>query len=333
MTTGAPETESVARRRPARPAWRHRRPPVRGHVRQSADADLIATRRWPSAIRGMRPLQWTKNGVLFAALVFDQKLFELDPLLHTIVAFVVFCGLSSGVYLVNDVRDAGSDRLHPSKRYRPVASGELAPETATRLALGLLTASLAVAYLGRPPFVLIALAYVALMMLYTFWLKRIVLVDVLTISAGFVIRAAAGAIAIGVEISPWLLVCTMLLALLLGFGKRRHELLTLRSRAARHRANLGSYTSRVLDQAIGMSAATTVLAYAMYTFDAASVPANHSMMLTIPFVVYAVFRYLQLVYVRNLGGSPEVMLVRDTPLLVSIVLWGLSSVAILYVGT
>jgi 4-hydroxybenzoate polyprenyltransferase len=282
-------------------------------------------------VRALRPLQWTKNGVLFAALVFDQRLFELDSLLRTIAAFLVFCGLSSGVYLINDIRDAASDRLHPTKRHRAVAAGELASRTALVLAGVLLAGALAAGYLVRPEFFLVSLAYVALMMLYTFWLKRIVLIDVLTIAAGFVIRAAAGAVAIAVEISPWLLVCTMLLALLLGFGKRRHELLTLRGRAARHRANLASYTPRVLDQAIGMSAAATVLAYAMYTFDAASVPANHTMMLTIPSVVYAVVRYLQLIYTRNLGGSPEVMLVRDRPLLVSIVLWGLSSVTILYV--
>jgi hypothetical protein len=147
------------------------------------------------------------------------------------------------------------------------------------------------------------------------------------------LRAAAGAIAIAVEISPWLLVCTMLLALLLGFGKRQHEVMVLRSRAARHRANLASYTPRLLDQLIGLSATSTVIAYAVYSFDSASVPANHTMMLTIPFVVYAVFRYLYLVYVRTLGGSPETLLVRDRPLLATIVLWGLSSVAVLYLGT
>lgn len=278
----------------------------------------------------MRPLQWTKNGVLFAALVFDQKLFELDPLLRTVAAALIFCGLSSAIYLINDVRDVAADRLHPVKRFRAVASGELSPRTALQLAAILLTVSLGAAYLVRPEFLLIALAYAGLMIAYTVWLKQVVLVDVLTIAAGFVLRAAAGAVAISVEISPWLLVCTMLLALLLGFGKRRHEVVTLRARAARHRASLETYSARLLDQLIGITAASTVIAYAVYTFDSASVPANHSMMLTIPLVVYAVFRYLYLVYLRRLGGSPELMLVRDRPLLVSIVLWGLSSVLVLY---
>lgn len=286
--------------------------------------------RWPPAIRALRPLQWTKNGILFAALVFDQKLFEVDPFLRTVAAALVFCGLSSAVYLINDVRDIEADRHHPLKRYRAIASGELSPQSALAMAAVLLLVSLGAAYLVRPEFLLISLAYVGLMIAYSFWLKRVVLVDVLTIAAGFVIRAAAGAVAIAVEISPWLLVCTMLLALLLGFGKRRHEVMTLKSRAARHRANLDAYTPRLLDQLIGITAASTVIAYAVYTFDSASVPANHTMMLTIPVVVYAIFRYLYLVYLRHLGGSPEVMLVRDRPLLVSIVLWGLSSVLVLY---
>jgi 4-hydroxybenzoate polyprenyltransferase len=286
--------------------------------------------RWPPAVRALRPLQWTKNGVLFAALVFDQRLFELDPLLRTLVAALVFCGLSSAVYLINDVRDIEADRQHPVKRFRAITSGELKPRTALTMTVVLLTVSLGVAYLVRPEFLLVSLAYVGLMIAYTFWLKQVVLIDVLTIAAGFVLRAAAGAIAIAVEISPWLLVCTMLLALLLAFGKRRHEVLILRSRAARHRASLETYSPRLLDQLIGITAASTVIAYAVYTFDSASVPANHTMMFTIPLVVYAIFRYLYLVYLRRMGGSPEVMLVRDRPLLVSIVLWGAGSVLVLY---
>lgn len=288
--------------------------------------------RLPPAVRALRPLQWTKNGVLFAALVFDQRLFQAEAVLRTVVAALVFCGLSSAIYLINDLRDIPGDRMHPTKRYRAIASGALPLGTALRMAVGLLAVSLLAAIVVRPEFGLVSITYVGLMIAYTFWLKRLVLVDVLAIAAGFVLRAAAGAIAIAVEISPWLLVCTMLLALLLGFGKRRHEVMTLRSRAARHRANLASYTPRLLDQLIGLSAASTVIAYAVYTFDSASVPANHTMMLTIPLVVYAVFRYLYLVYVRTLGGSPETLLIRDRPLLLTIVLWGLSSVAVLYLG-
>jgi 4-hydroxybenzoate polyprenyltransferase len=278
----------------------------------------------------VRPLQWTKNGVLFAALVFDQRLFELDPLLRTVVAALVFCALSSAMYLINDIRDIEADRQHPLKRHRAIASGALSPAAALRLAAGLLAGALLAGALVRIEFLYVCLAYVGLMLLYSLWLKRLVLIDVLAIAAGFVLRAAAGAVAIAVEISPWLLVCTMLLALLLGFGKRRHEAIILRGRGARHRANLALYTPRLLDQLIGLSAAATLIAYAVYTFDAAAVPANHSMMLTIPIVAYAVFRYLYLVYARRLGGSPEVLLVHDRPLLATIVLWGLSSVAVLY---
>jgi 4-hydroxybenzoate polyprenyltransferase len=278
----------------------------------------------------LRPLQWTKNGVLFAALVFDQRLFELDPLLRTIVAALVFCALSSAMYLINDIRDIEADRQHPLKRHRAIASGALLPPAALRLAAGLLAGALLAAALVLIDFLYVCLAYVGLMLLYSLLLKRLVLIDVLAIAAGFVLRSAAGAVAIAVEISPWLLVCTMLLALLLGFGKRRHESIILRGRAARHRANLALYTPRLLDQLIGLSAAATLIAYAVYTFDAAAVPANHSMMLTIPIVAYAVFRYLYLVYARRLGGSPEVLLLRDRPLLAAIVLWGLSSVAVLY---
>lgn len=269
---------------------------------------------------------------MFAALVFDQRLFQPEAVLRTVVAVLVFCGLSSAIYLINDLHDVPGDRMHPMKRNRAIASGDLPPGIALRMAVSLLIVALVGAALVRPEFFLVSIAYVGLMIGYTFWLKRLVLVDVLAIAAGFVLRAAAGAIAIAVEISPWLLVCTMLLALLLGFGKRRHEILTLRSRAARHRANLASYSPRLLDQLIGLSAASTVIAYAVYTFDSASVPANHTMMLTIPLVVYAIFRYLYLVYMRTLGGSPETLLVRDRPLLLSIVLWGLSSVTVLYLG-
>jgi len=287
-------------------------------------------RRLPAAVRALRPLQWTKNGIIGAAVVFGHRLGDPESLARTVLAIVVFCALSSGVYLVNDVRDAASDRLHPQKRRRPIAAGELRPTTALAIAGGLLLLAVVGAWLVRPAFLAVAGAYVALMVGYTLGLKRLVILDVFAIAAGFVLRATAGAVAIDVAISPWLLVCTMLLALFLGFGKRRNELSTLAADAAAHRANLDSYTVPLLDQLIGITASATVMAYAFYTFDAATVPANHAMMLTIPIVTYAVFRYLYLVQGRGLGGSPEALLFADRSLLASIVTWGLTSVAILY---
>lgn len=285
--------------------------------------------RLPALLRALRPLQWTKNGILFAAVVFDRRLFDLDALGRSLLAVIVFCCLSSGIYLLNDVRDAAADRLHPKKRRRPIAAGELAPGTAL-IAAGVLEATaLALAWALRPEFMLIGVGYVALMIAYTLGLKRIAILDVFAIAAGFVIRAAAGAVAIAVAISPWLLVCTMLLALLLGFGKRRNELSTLAD-AGRHRANLDAYSLPLLDQLIGIVASATVMAYAFYTFDAAAVPTNHAMMLTIPFVMYAIFRYLFLLHRRDEGGSPEALLFSDFPLFAAIALWGLASIAVLY---
>lgn len=287
------------------------------------------SRRAPALVRALRPLQWTKNGVLLAALVFDTKVFEGDALWRGIAAVVIFCFLSSGVYLVNDVRDAAADRLHPTKRFRPIASGEVSPRLALAVAVGLFGLALVGSWFVRPEFVLVGVGYVALMVAYSLGLKRLVILDVFAIAAGFVLRAAGGAVAISVTISPWLLLCTMLLALLIGFGKRRHELSTL-SDAAAHRANLDAYSLPLLDQLIATSAAATVMAYAFYTFDAPAVPDNRAMMLTIPFVTYAIFRYLFLIHRRELGGTPEALLFGDRPLFASILAWGLTSLAILY---
>ena len=286
----------------------------------------------PAGVRALRPLQWTKNGIVLAALVFDRKLFEPDALARSVLAALVFCCLSSGVYLVNDVRDAAGDRLHPLKRRRPIAAGEVSPRTAINLAIALFAVALIGSWLVRPEFVTVAVGYAALMVAYSLGLKRLVILDIFAIAAGFVLRAVGGAVAIAVAISPWLLVCTMLLALVLGFGKRRHELASLTD-AAGHRANLDAYSLPLLDQLIGISASATVMAYAFYTFDAATVPANHAMMLTIPFVTYAIFRYLYLIHRRDLGGSPEALLFGDRPLLLTIVAWGTASIAILYLAS
>jgi 4-hydroxybenzoate polyprenyltransferase len=299
-------------------------------LRQRREAQWEPLASAPSLIRALRPLQWTKSLLVFAALIFTRSVFELDPLMRTIGAFVVFCMASSAIYLINDLQDIEKDRFHPVKRLRPIAAGHLEPRTAALLASGLAIASLVGSFLIRPELALVIGIYLALMLGYTFGLKRLVILDVFIIASGFVLRAAAGAVALSVPISPWLYICSLLLALFLGFGKRRHELLSLRTAAARHRENLDAYSVSLLDQLIAVTAAATVIAYSVYTFQAPTLPENHAMMATIPFVLYAVFRYLYLLYKKQEGGSPEVLLVRDRPLLLSILGWAITSMAILY---
>jgi 4-hydroxybenzoate polyprenyltransferase len=248
----------------------------------------------------------------------------------SIVAALCFCAASSTIYLINDVRDIERDQLHPRKRYRPIASGRITPRQALIAAAVLELFSIITAVLISPAFALVILGYLVLMVAYTLELKQIAIIDVFAISAGFVLRAAGGAIAIDVPVSPWLYACTMLLALLVGFGKRRYELASLGAGAPAHRPSLGDYSLVLLDQYLSILAAATVIAYSLYTFDAAAVPRNHAMMLTIPFVVYAIFRYLYLVQRSDLGGTPESMLFADKPLLLSIVGWGLTSALIIY---
>jgi 4-hydroxybenzoate polyprenyltransferase len=284
----------------------------------------------PPIVRAMRPLQWTKNGIVAAALVFDRKLFELEPALRSLLAILCFCAVSSAIYLINDLKDIEADRHHPVKRHRPIAAGEVSPGFARAVAVSLLAAALAGAAINGLGFLAVIAGYAALMVAYSAGLKQLVILDVFAIAAGFVLRAAGGAVAIDVPISPWLYVCTLLLALFLGFGKRRNELATLDAAAARHRANLEAYTIPLLDQLISVVASAVVMAYSIYTFAAPNVPENHAMMLTIPFVAYAVFHYLFLIHRRDLGGSPEILLFTDRPLLICILGWGLASVAILY---
>lgn len=283
-------------------------------------------------LAALRPKQWTKNAIVFAALVFDLKLFDFGRLATVIVAFICFCLASSAVYVVNDLRDIESDRLHPKKRLRPIAAGQVSSQSAWLLVALLLLVSVPVALLLRPAFGAVLVGYLVLMTAYTFVLKHLVIVDVFAISAGFVLRAAGGAVVLDIPISPWLYVCTVLLSLFLGFGKRRHELLLLESSAGSHRRNLDDYSPELLDQFIMISAAATIMAYSLYTIEAVTLPDDNSMMLTIPFVAYAIMRYLFLVHRRNGGGSPEQILLTDLPLLSCITLWGLVAVAILYGG-
>jgi 4-hydroxybenzoate polyprenyltransferase len=249
-----------------------------------------------------------------------------------LAAFVIFCGLSGAVYLLNDVADRHKDRLHPDKRDRPIAAGRLAPRTAMLVALALIVVGLGLGARLSPRFALAALAYVVLLVAYSAWLKHVVIVDVLVVAFGFVLRAVAGALVIDVAISGWLLICTILLALFLALGKRRHEVLMLEDAAARHRPILAEYSPGLLDQMVAVVTASTVTAYALYTMSPETVAKFHTSLLpaTLPFVLYGIFRYLYLLYHRRLGGNPSEIVVRDRALLVNSLLWLLTVLVIIY---
>jgi 4-hydroxybenzoate polyprenyltransferase len=299
-------------------------PEATASSRQSTVISSLST-----VARAMRPAQWLKNGIVFAGLVFGGKLLQPAAVASATLAAMAFCLLSSGFYLLNDVRDRDADRLHPVKRLRPVAAGELAPWTAVFAGVVLVVSAIAGSALLSRDLSLVFLAYASLMAAYNLGLKEVVIVDVFAIAAGFVLRAVGGAIAVNVSISPWLLMCTMLLALLIGFGKRRHELVAL-DNATEHRRNLNLYNRPMLDQAVAVTAAGTLIAYAVYTFDSESAQYHHRMMVTIPIVAYSVFRYLYLLYRRGQGGAPETMLLTDRPLLASVASWAAASAFLFY---
>jgi len=282
-------------------------------------------------LASLRPRQWVKNLFVFAGVIFSQQM--LTPLAWTALgAFAIFCGLSGAIYLFNDVADAKRDRLHPSKRLRPIASGELSRTTASIVGALLLAGCLAAALRIGAAFGLVALGYAALLTAYSVWLKHIVILDVLTVAAGFVLRAVAGAVAVDVEISGWLLICTILIALFLALGKRRHEYRSLARDAAAHRPILAEYSESFLDQMISVVTASTVTAYALYTMSPETVAKFHTRLLpvTLPFVLYGIFRYLYLLYRRDLGGNPSDLLVTDKALLFDALLWMLATFAIIY---
>lgn len=290
-------------------------------------------RTFRALLRTMRPKQWIKNGVIFAALVFDEKLTKWQYLWPTIVGFVLFCLVSGVVYTINDVADLEKDRQHPKKRRRPLASGELSPKLALGLALGIAAVSLTLGVLLNPVFAAILAGYLTLQIAYSFYLKHVVLLDVMAIAAGFVLRVAAGIPLVDAErFSPWLFICMTLLALFLGLGKRRGELVQLGGEAANHRATLEDYNLMLLDHLLSIVTASLILAYALYTFSAPNLPADYWMMLTIPFVIYAMFRYLYLIHVRGITLAPDEVVLTDRPLQVDFVLWGLVAVLILYLG-
>ncbi len=282
-------------------------------------------------LKTMRPKQWTKNVVVFAPLVFDEKLFQPALLGRTALAFALFCLISSTVYIINDLVDIDKDRQHPKKRLRPLAAGVLSPRVAMAAAGVFILVSFPLALWLDRDFALILLSYLLLNIAYSFYLKHLVIIDVLVIATGFVLRVAGGVAVVGVErFSPWLYLVVTLGALFLGFGKRRHELLLLDEGADAHRAILAEYTIPFLDQLIGLVTSTMVIAYSLYTFSAPNLPDNHAMMLTIPFVLYGLFRYLYLIHVKKEGGAPDELLLSDKPLLATGVLWVLAVVIVLY---
>jgi len=283
-------------------------------------------------LTSLRPEQWTKNLLLFAGLLFGGRLLERAASLRAIGAFVVFCALSSAVYLINDVADREADRRHPLKRSRPIAAGRLSPHIALVTAAVLGAGGIAAAWSIESSLAVISAAYLALLLLYSAALKHLVIIDVLTIAAGFVLRAIASAAAVQVPIGHWLLICTTLLALFLALSKRRHELVLLGEGATVHRRILEEYSPYLLDQMIAVVTASTVIAYTLYTISADTVQrlGTDRLGLTIPFVLYGIFRYLYLVHQKRGGGSPTAMLVSDRPLLTCVALWALSVAIILY---
>jgi 4-hydroxybenzoate polyprenyltransferase len=281
-------------------------------------------------IESGRPKQWTKNLVVFAAIIFSGKLVSAQLLGKTILGFVSLCLFSSSIYILNDLLDIEKDRRHPKKRLRPLASGRLSQRFAAGGLVFFMIAATAIGYLFGISFLFAAYAYVFLQLAYSFFLKNFVLIDIIVIAAGFVLRAVAGALIIGAAISPWLLVCAALLALFLAAAKRRHEVLLLGGDGNSHRPVLQHYSAELLDELLSTLSAATITTYSLYTFFAAHPGAGERMMLTIPFVLYGVLRYQYLVHVKDAGGSPEEVLLKDRPTLVNILLWMLSVVVVLY---
>jgi len=291
----------------------------------------------PPLLRALRPTQWTKNGLLFAGALFAHGLTDPGIALRAVLGFVCFCLLSGGVYLANDLRDLESDRLHPVKRHRPLASGELSPGMAWTALTVVLVGACALAWFLGPTFSITAVVFLLVNLLYTFKLKNVVLLDVLSIAMGFVLRAIAGVELIrplvpDVQLSPWLLMCTFFLALFLGFGKRRQEIVVHQERANEQRAVLRQYSVELIDMLDTLCAGTTLVSYAIYTIWPATVAkvGSEGLLYTVPFVAYGLFRYLWIVRVRVQGEDPSQVLLQDKPLLLNVGLWALVVVLVLY---
>jgi len=283
-------------------------------------------------VEALRPRQWIKNGIVFAGLIFSQNLSNASLALAAAAAFALFCALSSSVYLINDIGDLERDRRHPLKRLRPIASGRLPLAVAWAAGLGLMALGLGLSFALRVEFGLLAVAYFVLNLAYTYWLKHVAILDVMVIAIGFVIRAAAGAEAIAVEISPWLLICTIFLALFIALSKRRHEMMVLEAGAGEHRISLAQYSPYLLDQMIAVVTASTVISYCLYTMWPETVTkfGTANLVYTTPFVIFGVFRYLYLVHQRAQGGAPEKIPLSDPPMLVNLALWLAVVAVVLY---
>jgi len=285
-----------------------------------------------SLLLSLRPEQWTKNLFVLGPLMFGQRLFDSASVLKALAAFAIFCALSGVVYLINDVADRDADRRHPTKKRRPIASGALPVRAALSAAAVLTAIAVPSAFLVRPAFGTLAVSYLALLAVYSGPLKHAVIIDVLTIAIGFVLRAAAGALAIGVAVSHWLYVLIMLLALFLALSKRRHEIVLLADGATGHRRILEEYSPYLLDQMIAVVTASTIVAYAFYTISPETVAkfGTDLLGLTLPFPLYGIFRYLYLVHKKEGGGSPADMLLTDRPLLICVGLWAAVVALIIY---
>jgi len=283
-------------------------------------------------LRALRPRQWLKNGIIFAGIIFSQNLGDPKLDLLALWAFVLFCLLSSAVYLVNDLADLKRDRLHPTKRHRPLASGALPVGVGVVAAVVFGAGALAASFALNASFGWLAAGYVALNLSYSFGLKHVVILDVFAVAVGFVIRAAAGAAAIEVTISPWFLICTILLALFLALSKRRHELVLLDASAGQHRRSLTEYSPYLLDQMIAVVTASTVVSYSLYTMSADTVEkfGTQNLVYTVPFVLFGIFRYLYLIHQKDEGGAPEKIPVSDVPMIATILLWLATAGLILY---
>ena len=283
-------------------------------------------------IQILRPAHWIKNLFLFAPLVFSGNLFHLGNFLRSGVAFFSFLLLASGGYVLNDIFDLEADRKHPVKQLRPLPSGALSIQIAFWLALSLLLGSWTIAFLLSKNFVIVVIVYFLLNLVYSKWLKHFVILDVFAIAAFFLFRVIGGGVVIGVWLSHWLLICVALLALFLGFSKRRHELTLLGEEAINHRGVLQHYNPYFLDRMLSIITTCTIVSYALYTIDNQTVQrfGTNKLLLTTPFVLYGIFRYQYLVYHKNKGGCPTKELLTDIPLLVDVVLWGVAVVVVIY---
>lgn len=296
------------------------------------ETDAQQGRVLPGLLRSLRPHQWTKNVFVFGALVFAQRLFDPHAVALSLAAFLVFCAVSSSIYLTNDVIDREQDALHPHKRRRPIASGQVPLGLAAGTAALLFAVALAASFFLGPSFVTVILIYAGLSYAYCFGLKKIVIIDVMIVASGYALRAVGGAVAIEVDFSNWLLLCTSLLALFLGFCKRRQELTSLQEGAVAHRAVLARYTVSFLDQMIAVVTAATLISYIFYALseEVAERLGTHHLGLTVPFVLYGIFRYFYLVHVRGEGGRPAREVLADRPLLVNLLLYGVTVILVLY---